>query len=288
MVATSCLPEPFLSCAYTSLPGRSKPGPGGGARAGSRPARGAARAGTASPGVLAGVEVGRQVALQGGVGDLQAEAVAELLERLGRELLHLVGGVAGLEVGAQRPALDGLREDHGRLPGVLAGRGERGVDLAVVVAAAVQERQVALVQVGLVEDPAQLRGVEEALADVGAVLGGVGLELAVGRAVHLADQLLLVVVRQQPVPLAAPQDLDDVPAGAAEEALQLLDDLAVAAHRAVEALQVAVDDPGEVVELLAAGDGQRALGLGLVHLAVADERPHAAGRWCRRARARCR
>ena len=67
---------------------------------------------------------------------------------------------------------------------------------------------------------------------------------------------------QQLVPARAPQDLDDVPAGAAEIAFQLLDDLAVAAHRAVEALQVAVDDEDQVVELLAAGqrDGAEALG----------------------------
>ena len=75
------------------------------------------------------------------------------------------------------------------------------------------------------------------------------------------------------VPLAAPDDLDDVPAGAAEERLELLDDLAVAAHRAVELLQVAVDDEGEVVELLAGGEPERAERLGLVHLAVAEERP---------------
>ena len=40
----------------------------------------------------------------------------------------------------------------------------------------------------------------------------------------------------------APQDLDHVPARAEEQRFELLDDLAVAAHRPVEALQVAVDD----------------------------------------------
>ena len=71
-----------------------------------------------------------------------------------------------------------------------------------------------------------------------------------------------------------PDDLDDVPAGAAEDRLQLLDDLAVAAHRSVQALEVAVDDEGEVVEPLARGDAQPAQRLRLVHLAVADEGPH--------------
>ena len=76
--------------------------------------------------------------------------------------------------------------------------------------------------------------------------------------------------------MRAPDHLDHVPAGAAEHGLELLDDLAVAPHRAVEALQVAVDDEDQVVELLAAGQRQGAERLGLVALAVADEAPHPA------------
>jgi hypothetical protein len=75
------------------------------------------------------------------------------------------------------------------------------------------------------------------------------------------------------VPVAAPDHLDDVPAGAAEDRLEFLDDLAVAAHRAVEPLQVAVDDEDQVVELLARGERDGAERLGLVGLAVAEERP---------------
>src|SRR3712207_4721180 len=71
---------------------------------------------------------------------------------------------------------------------------------------------------------------------------------------------------------------DDVPARAAEDRLELLDDLPVAAHGAVEALQVAVDDEDEVVELLAAGHRDGAERLGLVRLAVPEERPHLAPR----------
>ena len=82
-----------------------------------------------------------------------------------------------------------------------------------------------------------------------------------------------MVGREKRVPAAAPDDLDDVPAGAAEVGLELLDDLAVAAHRAVEALQVAVDDEDQVVQALAAGHADRAERLRLVHLAVAHEGP---------------
>ena len=83
----------------------------------------------------------------------------------------------------------------------------------------------------------------------------------------------LLVAREQRVPAVAPDHLDHVPARAAERALELLDDLAVAAHRAVEALQVAVHHEDQVVELLARGEADRAERLGLVHLAVAHERP---------------
>ncbi len=78
---------------------------------------------------------------------------------------------------------------------------------------------------------------------------------------------------EQGVPLRAPDRLDHVPAGAAEGRLELLDDLAVAAHRPVEPLQVAVDHEDQVVELLARGQRDGAERLGLVGLAVAEERP---------------
>ena len=116
-------------------------------------------------------------------------------------------------------------------------------------------------------------GAEEVLADVGARLDGQLLVLAVDGRVHAVEQDAVDVLGQKGVPARAPDDLDHVPAGAAEHGLELLDDLPVAAHRTVEALQVAVDDEDQVVEMLAAGHAEGADGLGLVHLAVADEAP---------------
>ena len=52
--------------------------------------------------------------------------------------------------------------------------------------------------------------------------------------------------------------LDDVPAGAAENAFQFLNDAAVAAHRPVQPLQVAVDDEDQIVELFARSDSASA------------------------------
>ena len=228
-------------------------------------------------GVGSGVVVRRVLEL--GVGDRQLEAVAEDAQLVLGQLLGLVRDVAGLDARAQRPALDRLGQDDGRRALEL-GRGlVRGVHLAVVVAAATELGQVVVGQV--LDELAQARvRTEEVLPDVRAAGHAELLELAVERVVHLLDEHAVDVAGEQLVPLAGPDDLDDVPAGAAEDRLELLDDLAVAADRAVEPLQVAVDDEGQVVEALAGGDVERAERLRLVGLAVAQERPDAGRRWC--------
>src|SRR6185437_1931218 len=91
---------------------------------------------------------------------------------------------------------------------------------------------------------------KEVLASERAALRLEILILAVDAFLHHPAQQALGVAREQRIPARAPDDLDDVPAGAEEGGLQLLDDLAVAAHRTVEALQIAVDDENEIVELL--------------------------------------
>ena len=199
------------------------------------------------------------------------EAVAEAPDRLERHLLLLVRDVLRLARLAHPVALDGLGEDDGRLPLVVHRAVERRVHLVRVVAAAIQVPDLLVRPVG--DEFLQLRRVEEVLADVGAVLRLEGLVLAVDRFHHPADEDALGVAREQRVPVHAPHELDDVPAGAAEVALEFLDDLAVAAHRSVEALQVAVDDEDQVVQRLARGHADRAHRLRLVHLAVAAEAP---------------
>ena len=114
---------------------------------------------------------------------------------------------------------------------------------------------------------------EEMLAHELAVVGLVRLVLAIEGLFHDLAQDAFLVVRQQRIPVATPDQLDHVPARTAEVAFQLLDDLAVAAHRAVQTLQVAVDDEDQVVQLLARSQGDGAQRFRLVHLAVAAEDP---------------
>ena len=211
------------------------------------------------------------------VGEGQAEAVAEGQQRVLGHLLLLVGDVLAFARLPHPVALDGLGEDHRRLAGVLDGRLVGGVDLARVQAAAVERPDLLVAHVG--HHRPQLRaGPEEVLAHVGAVARLVGLVVAVDGLLHPRQQQAVVVARQQLVPARAPHHLDDVPARAPEHRLELLDDLPVAAHRAVQALQVAVDDEDEVVEPLAARQRDRAQRLGLVGLAVAQEGPDLAPR----------
>ena len=233
----------------------------------------------------AGLEISGQRAarLQAQVGDLgqafvghrQREAVAQRAHRVVIHLLLLVVGVGGLAGGAHAEALDGLGQDHGGLAAVLHRGRVGGVDLDRVVAAARQRADLGVAQVR--DAFAQHRvGAEEVLAHVGAVARLEHLVFAVDGLHHAAAQAAVVVVAQQRVPAAAPDDLDDVPARAAVDALQLLDDLGVAAHRPVEPLQVAVDDEDQVVQLLASGHRDGGERLGLVLLAVAQEGPHLA------------
>src|SRR4029077_20286843 len=82
------------------------------------------------------------------------------------------------------------------------------------------------------------------------------------------------VAFKERIPVAAPNDLDDIPTGPAKGRLQLLNDLAVAAHWAVESLQIAIDDKNQIVEPFASGQGDGAERFRLVGFSVADKAPN--------------
>ena len=209
------------------------------------------------------------------VRDRDVEAVAERPDVLVGQLLGLVRGVLRLAALAHAVALDGLDQQHGGLADGLHGLVVGGVHLLRVVAAALQAPDVVVAHLG---DHLQ-RGriaAEEVLAHERAVVGLEGLVVTVDGVHHDLLEHAVLVAGEQRIPVAAPQQLDHVPAGAAELAFELLHDLAVAAHRAVQALQVAVDDEDQVVQLLARGQADGAQRFGLVHLAVAAEHPHLA------------
>ena len=100
----------------------------------------------------------------------------------------------------------------------------------------------------------QFDRIEEMLADIGTVFGFVRLIIAVDDFHHALAQYAVHITGEDFVPVAVPQHLDDIPAGATEFTFQLLHDFAVAAYRAVQALQVTVDDEDQIVELFACSE----------------------------------
>ena len=176
---------------------------------------------------------------------------------------------------AHAVTLDGLRQNDRRLAGVLGGRCIRRVDLVRIVTTAVEPPDVVVAHARHHFEQLRILA-EKVLAHERAVIGLEVLVLAVDGVFHHAQQSAFVIASKQRIPVRTPDDLEHIPTGAAKSAFELLNDLAVAAHRTVEPLQIAVDDKNQVVELFARGETDRTQRLGLVHFTVTAEDPNLA------------
>ena len=175
------------------------------------------------------------------------EAVAKRLQVVGVQFFLLVRDVESLSGRPHAIALDGFGQNDRRLILVRDGSTIGGIYLVRIVPTAIQAPQVLIGHVG--DHRLKLRVLaEEMLADVCAIAGAVGLEIPVHAFLHPLEQDALGIAGEERVPVGAPDQFDDVPAGAAEHAFEFLNDLAVPAHRTVQALQVAVDHEDQVVE----------------------------------------
>ena len=204
--------------------------------------------------------VGRFV--EGNIGDLairhrDVETVAEDFDVFVCQLLGLVHIVFALAALAHAKTLDGLDQQHGGLSLVFHSCGIGGVHLLRVMAATAQREDVIVAHTG---HHLQRLGVaaEEVLTHKSTVIGFEGLVVTIQGVHHQLAQLAAFITRQQRVPVAAPDQLDHVPARAAELAFELLDDLAVAAHWAVQPLQVAVHNKNKVIEIFPGGQADGA------------------------------
>ena len=115
---------------------------------------------------------------------------------------------------------------------------------------------------------------EQVLTEIGSAFHEIFLVLSVTHFAHTLDQEAVAIILDKVVPVGAPDDFDHVPASAAEDGFEFLDDFSVAAHRSVKALQVAVHYKNQIVELFARGQRNRTEGLGFVHFTVAQEGPN--------------
>ncbi len=150
---------------------------------------------------------------------------------------------------AQAVALDRLCQNDRRLAFVLGRRLVSRIHLAHVMTAAQQLGDLLVAQMRHEFEQFRIFA-EEMFPRVAARLDDIFLIIAVHTFFHALEQQAGLVALDDIVPDAAPDNLDDVPTRATEKSFQFLDDLAVAAHRPVEALQIAIHDPDDVVEAL--------------------------------------
>ena len=116
-------------------------------------------------------------------------------------------------------------------------------------------------------------GPEELLPKIVARFRRIFLPLAVNRLAHPIHEHAVDVAREQIVPLASPNHLDHIPARPAEDGLELLDDLAVSAYRAVEPLQIAVHDEDQIVDFLARSERDGPKRFRFVGFSISEEGP---------------
>ena len=199
--------------------------------------------------------------------------IAGQFEVLNGHLLHLVRSVTRFERGSKRVTLDRHHKDRCGLTGMFDRRLVGCVHLAVVVATALEVPDFFVGHVGDHGLGAWV-ATKEVVAHEATGLTLVGLVVAVRRCVHEVHERTVAVLCQQGVPFTTPDDLNDVPAGTSEERFELLNDLSVTSHRPVEALQVAVDDEVQVVELFERCVLQHSTAFWFVEFTVTQEGEH--------------
>src|SRR5271169_5359400 len=179
--------------------------------------------------------------VQFAVGNRNAEARAEDLQLIVIQLFLLVRDVLAFARLAESVALDGLGENDGWRSGMVNRSLIGGVHFDGVVAAEAHAGELLVRKMfDHLEQPGI--GAKKILPEIGAAFDKIFLILTVRDLAHAPDKQAIAIGLNDRIPIGAPDQFDYVPSRAAENRFQFLDDLAVAAHRSVQPLQVAVDD----------------------------------------------
>src|SRR5208283_2113883 len=202
-----------------------------------------------------------------------AKARAELAEFFFVELLLLVRDVLAFAGFTKTVTFNRAGKNDRRAAFVFDGGFVRGIDFAGIVSTKTQAAQ-SLVGKRLNKFQETRIAAEEELANVVARRNNQLLVFAVDDLAHALDEKAFGVALEDGIPLAAPKNFDDVPAGTAESGLKFLNDLAIAANRTIEALKIAVDDEDEVVEFFASSKSDGAERFGFIGFTVAEEGPN--------------
>ncbi len=143
-----------------------------------------------------------------------------------------MGVILGLGSIAKRIAFDGFRQNYCWLTARARGLSVSCIDFIRIVAATIERHNIVVRK--MLDHLEQLRAfTKEILARVRATPGHVILIFAVDYFVHARLQDSVFIGLQQRVPMPPPHHFNHIPASAAEYALKLLDDLAIAAHRPI-------------------------------------------------------
>lgn len=116
---------------------------------------------------------------------------------------------------------------------------------------------------------------EEILPDVAARLDHVLLELTIDDFEHPLLELARFIIGENGIPVGTPDDLEDIPPGTPEETFKFLNDFTVTTDRPIETLQIAVDDPGDVIEMFASPQSDGTQSFGLIDFTIANKAPNA-------------
>ena len=204
------------------------------------------------------------------IGNRHIETIADIANAVHVHFLHLVSDVFTFSGIAHAIPFNGMGQDNGRFAFGLLRFFQCSKDFLRIVTTAVQSPDLLVSPVGNQRGGFRIF-TEEVLANVRAIFGFEGLVVTVNGFVHQLNQLTAGVFTQQLIPTTAPDNLDNVPAGTGEDTFQLVNDFAVTGDRAVQTLQVAVDDEDQVIQFFTGRDGDSAFRFRLVHLAVAQE-----------------
>ena len=204
------------------------------------------------------------------IGDRNVEAVANIAHAIHVHFLHLVSDVFTFGGVTHAITFDGMGQDDGGFAFGFLRFFQCSVDFLRIVTTTVQRPDLLISPVGN-----QCCGfrifTEEMLTNVCAIFGFEGLVVAVNSFVHQLDQFTAGVFTQQLIPTTAPHHFDYVPASTFEDTFQFVNDFAVTGDRAVQTLQVTVDDEDQVIQFFTGRNGDSTLGFRLVHLTVAKE-----------------
>ena len=116
---------------------------------------------------------------------------------------------------------------------------------------------------------------KKVLPNVSSIRHRIFLVLTVHNFAHAFDELTIDVIVQKRIPVRSPDDLNHVPASPPKGGFQFLNNLAVASYWPVKSLQIAVNDPGQVVEIFTRCQCQRAKRFGFVAFPIAKIGPDA-------------